>query len=451
MNKITIAGAGLVGSLLSILLAKRGYKVRIFEKRPDIRKATIAGGRSINLVISDRGWRALEAAGIKEEIRKITVSVYGRMTHDIEGKETFLSYSSENKAIYSVSRAELNSKLMDLAEKYSNVELNFNCQCEEADIEKKLARFQNTESGEVITVDNSIIFGADGANSVIRKSLQAHFEKEATGKGYSFTEDYIDHGYKELIIPPNPDGSWKLDKNALHIWPRKKYMLMALANLDGGFTCTLFFPFKGNPSFESIQSESDLLKFFKEVFPDALPLMPTLVEDYFSNPSSSLVIVKCNPWVYKSNVALIGDAAHAIVPFYGEGMNCGFEDCLVLDNLIEQYGDNWEEILSRYHKARKPNGDAIADLSMRNFIEMRDLVADPKFLLRKKIERKMHQKFPDKWVPLYSQVKFSKIPYADALKEGQRQDVIMENILSMEGIEEKWDSREVEDAILNLI
>ena len=264
-------------------------------------------------------------------------------------------------------------------------------------------------------------------------------------------EEPIAHAYKELIIPPLENGKWALDESALHIWPRKQYMLMALANLDGGFTCTLFLPYKGKYSFEALQTENDLTAFFKTVFPDAVPLMPGLKEDFFSNPTSSLAIVKCNPWIYKDRVALIGDAAHAIVPFYGEGMNCGFEDCSTLNSVIGEGEVDWPPVLREYNRVRKPNGDAIADLSLRNFVEMRDLVSDPEFIFRKKIEAKLQTEMPDKWLPLYSQVKFTDIPYSEAWSEGLRQDKVMQRILAIQGIEEKWQEEAFSKDIMNLL
>jgi len=269
---------------------------------------------------------------------------------------------------------------------------------------------------------------------------------------FNYSQTYIDHGYKELIIPPGTDGKPQLDPSALHIWPRKAYMLMALANLDGGFTCTLFFPFEGEPSFESIKNEKDLLSFFKEVFPDALKMMPTLVEDYFSNPTSSLALIRCAPWNIGAKVALMGDAAHAIVPFYGEGMNCGFEDCYTLEKLLDEHGDeDMKKVLDLYSKARKVNGDAIANLSLKNFVEMRDLVADPDFILRKKIEGNLYRKYPNKWRPLYSQVKFSDIPYAEAWEEGQKQDRVMKKVMAMPDIENKWEGEEIERVIMGYL
>lgn len=445
MKRITIVGGGLVGSLLAIFLAKKGYKINIYERRPDLRKENIAAGRSINLVISHRGWNALKVAGIEEEIKEITVPVYARMTHDLQGNQTKHPYSIENKAIWSVSRGGLNSKLLSIAESFPNVSLHFNCKCTDVDLDNASASFENTQTNEIINVEADLLFGADGAYSAVRQKMM---QKDR----FNYSIEYIEHGYKELVIPANEDGSHKLDKNSLHIWPRREFMLMALANTDGSFTCTLFFPYEGKNSFDKIKNENDLTSFFKEVFPDALHLMPTLQKDFFENKTSSLAIVRCSPWVHKDKIALIGDAAHAIVPFYGEGMNCGFEDCFIFNSLLEKMGDkDLNALLNSYNELRKPNGDAIAELSLKNFVEMRHLVAEPDFILRKKIENKMQEKYPDKWLPLYSQVKFSNIQYCDALNTSKKHNEIMEKILSTKGIEEKWDSSEIENQILKLL
>jgi kynurenine 3-monooxygenase len=444
MKKITIIGAGLVGSLLSILLAKRSYQVNIFEKRPDMRKASISAGKSINLALSDRGWKALTLAGIDDDIRKIAIPMRGRMIHDIDGKLSFLPYGKNDQAIYSVSRGELNCRLMSLAEQKS-VKMYFNESCSDVDLQKASTQFENTETHKTQNVESDLVIGADGAFSALRLAMQMKTDC------FNYSQSYIEHGYKELLIPAKNDGGWHLEKNALHIWPRESYMLIALPNLDGSFTCTLFFPFKGEPSFESLNNEKKLLDFFQQSFPDALSLMPTLTHDFFHNPTSSLVTVRCFPWVFEDKSMLIGDAAHAIVPFFGQGMNCGFEDCSVLNQLLDEYGDDWKKINRMFQEKRKPNSDAIAELALANFVEMRDLVADPQFLLRKKIEKNFYEKHPDKWMPLYSMVTFSELPYSIALAEGKKQDVIMNKILQIEGIEKKWSSKEIEDAILKYI
>jgi len=442
-KNITIVGAGLVGSLTAIYLGKRGYTVNVYEKRPDLRKANISAGKSINLVISKRGWNALEHIGIRNRIESITVPVYGRMTHDQKGDTNYIQYSVNNDPIYSVSRGGLNSLLMTIAEENPNVKLHFNQECSDVNLEEATAVFQHHDTKEFTTVKADHIIATDGAFSAVRQKMM-HVNR------FNYQQEYIPYGYKEITFPANPDGTPRMRQDALHIWPRKNFMLMGLANQDGGFTGTLFFPYEGEPwSFEKINNEADLMRFFGEIFPDAIPLIPDLSHQYFNNPTSSLVIIRCAPWNYKDKVALMGDAAHAIVPFYGEGMNCGFEDCFVFDQLLEKHHGDFSKVLPEYAKTRKPNGDAIAELSLRNFIEMRDLVADQQFLLRKKIEGWFAAKHPDKWLPLYSQVKFSNTQYADALASGNRHDSIMAKVMEIPGIEGKWDSTEVEQLILS--
>jgi len=444
---IVISGSGLVGSLLSIYLAKRGHKVDIYERRPDMRKAKISAGKSINLALSDRGWRGLEGVGIAEEIRKIAIPMYGRLIHHKDGSTAYQPYGKENQAIYSVSRGAINMKLMDLAEKYPNISIHFNERCEFVDKNTGTIKFVNVETNNVTTLNPDLVFGADGAFSAVRLNMQLQHDR------FDYQQFYIEASYKELSIPAGENGSFLIEKNALHIWPRGSFMMIALPNLDGSFTCTLFLTHEGTEkSFEQLKTKEDVLKFFNEEFPDAVPLMPTLVDDFFTNPTSSLVTVKCYPWVFNNKIALIGDAAHAIVPFYGQGMNCGFEDCVVLNNLIEKHKEDWPKILKEYQTLRKPDGDAIADLAIMNFVEMRDKTADPKFLLQKKIEARFSEKYPDKWIPLYSMVTFSPhIRYSTALKEGLRQEAIMQEIMALPDIEQKWDSEEVEKLILERI
>ena len=386
MEKIAVIGAGLVGSLGAIYLAKRGFDVSIYERRPDMRKTTLSAGRSINLALSDRGWKALDGVGVSEEIREIAIPMYGRMMHGLDGQLTFQAYGKENQAIYSVSRGELNAKLMSCAEE-NGVKIEFNKRCLDIDLETNRMEFQDEILGETLLVSADRVLATDGAFSAVRSKYQLQDR-------FNYSQYYIKHGYKELVIPANLDGTHKLDKHALHIWPRGEFMLIALANLDGSFTCTLFFPFEGENSFESLKTEQQVLKFFNEVFPDAVPLMPTLVEDYFSNPTSSLITVKCEPWNYKDKSLLLGDAAHAIVPFFGQGMNSGFEDCTVLNEIMNQESD-WDVIFNRFSSERKKDGDAIADLALQNFIEMRDLVGNKDYLLRKKIEKKIYEKYPN--------------------------------------------------------
>ncbi|MDB9775724.1 FAD-dependent monooxygenase [Vicingaceae bacterium] len=444
MEKIAIVGAGLVGSLQAILLAKKGYHVEVFERRPDMRNVKLIAGRSINLALSDRGWKALKMAGVDDKIKETAIPMYGRMMHAEDGTLTPQAYGKEGQAIYSVSRGGLNQTLMNLADKYDNVNFNFNKACKNVDLENNELTFSDVETKEKTIFSPDRIFGTDGAFSAIRARLQK------TSR-FNYSQTYLKHGYKELCIPANPDGTHQIDKNSLHIWPRGEYMMIALPNIDGSFTCTLFFPFEGANSFESIKTEQDVLRFFNERFADVVPLMPDLVTEYFENPTSPLVTVKCEPWNYSDKIILMGDASHAIVPFYGQGMNSGFEDCSVFEEMSANFDGNWAKLFEDFANERKPNGDAIADLAIQNFIEMRDKVADESFLLRKKIEKKLFTKYPDKWMPLYSQVTFSHIPYATANAQGKKQEKIMDVIMTEPEIENNWDSNEIEQRILSLI
>lgn len=442
---VTIVGAGLVGSLLSVYLAKRGHRIKIYERRDDMRKAKTEAGRSINLALSDRGILALEKVGLAGEIKKISIPMHGRFIHNLDGSTAFQPYGKEGQYINSVSRSELNKKLMDLAEQHG-AEIFFGQKCISADWKKNQITFEEVHGSQLTTHDSPLIFGADGAFSAARLQHQLQHDK------FEYHQYYIDCGYKELTIPAGPGNIFLVEKNALHIWPRKDYMLIALPNLDGSFTCTLFFPFEGEQSFEKLNTEEKVTAFFKKNFPDTLDLIPDLTKQFFHNPVSSLVTIKCYPWIREDKFALIGDAAHAIVPFFGQGMNCGFEDCRILDELIDQYGDDWKTILQEYQASRKPDADAIADLAINNFTEMRDKTADPKFLLQKKIEARLHEKYPGKWIPAYSQVTFSPlIRYSEALQRGQKQETIMQEVMQIPGIEEKWESEEVENLILKKI
>ncbi|MCX6291236.1 MAG: NAD(P)/FAD-dependent oxidoreductase [Bacteroidetes bacterium] len=445
-KNITILGAGLVGSLLSIYLAKRGHKINVYERRPDMRKEKISAGKSINLALSDRGWRGLERTGIADEIRKVAIPMYGRMIHHVNGEVNFQPYGEKDQAIWSVSRGGLNIELMNLAERNPGVKIFFDERCTGVDLENSVAKFENQLTKKNSSVESDVIFGADGAFSAARHQLQLSTDR------FQYSQYYIEHGYKELNIPAAENGEWNLEKNALHIWPRGGYMLIALPNIDGSFTCTLFFPFEGGESFSKLDTKEKTIDFFTRVFPDAVPLMPTLADDFFRNPTGSLVTVRCFPWSYNDTMCLIGDAAHAIVPFFGQGMNCGFEDCTILQELMDENETDWEKLFKDFEQSRKPNSDAIAQLALENFIEMRDLVGDKKFLLRKKIEAWFHEKHPDQWLSLYSQVTFSAhIPYSVALSNGKRQDEIMKKIMEMEHIEERWNSEEVEKTMLNLL
>jgi kynurenine 3-monooxygenase len=441
-KEIVIIGAGLVGSLLSLYLARKGHTIRMYERRGDMRKGKMEAGRSINLALSDRGLLALEKLGLADEIKNISIPMHGRFIHNADGTTAFQPYGKQGQFINSVSRAELNRKLMDFAEE-EDVEIFFHEKCIAINWKENSVCFENPVEGGITEVKADLIFGADGAYSSARLQHMLQHEK------FDYSQYFIDCGYKELSIPAGEKGKHLLETNALHIWPRKVYMLIALPNLDGSFTCTLFFPFEGEFSFQKLTTEEKVLRFFEQTFPDVVGLLPDLAEQFFHNPVSPLVTVKCFPWVRDDKFALIGDAAHAIVPFFGQGMNCGFEDCRILEELADQYKDDWTTILEKFQQARKPDADAIADLAINNFTEMRDKTADPKFLLQKKIEARLHERFPEKWIPAYSQVTFSpQIRYSEALRRGQKQEKIMQLIMNMPGIESKWDTEEVEKIIL---
>ena len=430
-KQIAIVGAGLVGSLLSIYLSKRGYTISVFERRADMRKQTMDGGRSINLALSNRGIRALEEIGLADVIKQTAVRMHGRMMHDLQGKLTFQPYGKQGQFINSVSRGDLNKALMTEAEKLG-VEFHFEQRVEKVNLINTVLTTADSRQS-IVDQKFDIIIGSDGAFSAVRSALQF------TDR-FDYAQDYIDHGYKELYIPAGAEGSFQLEKNALHIWPRESFMMIALPNQDGSFTCTLFFPFEGSVSFDKLKTNKDITDFFQKVFPDANALMPELQFDFQQNPTSSLVTVKCFPWV-RNKTLLIGDAAHAIVPFFGQGMNAGFEDCRILNQLLDQYQDNWDNVLPEFQQVRKPDADAIAKLALDNFIEMRDLVAGADFLLRKKIEAKLHELFPDTWVPLYSMVTFQDhIRYSDAYVTGQKQRKIMDEVMKVPGIESNWEN-----------
>lgn len=442
-KQVIIIGAGLVGSLWAVYMAKRGYKVTVYERRSDVRKADISAGKSINLALSDRGWKALNKVGIGDEIKKeLAIPMSGRIMHGVDGSLTHQAYGKEGQAIYSVSRGGMNIKMMNLAEESGDTTILYNHQCMGVDFNTNTATFLDLIKGEEIEVSGDAIFACDGAFSAVR------YESMQKQPRFNYSQQFIEDGYKELLLPANEDGSYKLDKNALHIWPRGRFMLIALANEDGSFTCTLFMPFsEGNYSFDSLSSDESVEQFFQEVFPDFYEMMPNLLSDWHQNPLSALAIIRCYPWSY-NKVTLMGDSAHATVPFYGQGMNSGFEDCFVMNQIIDEIGEDWQKVFEVFQKRRKPDGDAIQDLSIHNYHVMRDFVGDPKFLLQKKIESKFSEKHPEKWMPLYSQVTFSSIPYSQAWSVGQKQESIMKKIMALPGIEEKWDSVEVENLIL---
>ena len=437
---IAIAGAGLVGTLLGIYLKKKDFNVTIFDRSEDIRKVKFSG-RSINLAMSTRGWNALDKIGIGDEIRKIAIAMDKRAIHLQDGSLEFQPYGINGEAIYSISRGGLNRLMVDLAEK-SGVVFEFNKRIWDVNLDEASLYFGDKEHGPYEERKFNSVFAADGAFSRIRHKMQRQ-------NRFNYSQYFLNIGYKELTIPANEDGTHRLDPNSFHIWPRGEFMLIALSNADGSFTCTLFMPFEGDCSFEEVNTEEKLVSFFTKYFPDTIDLIPNLVSNYFENPTSSLVTMQCYPWTYKDKVALIGDAAHAIVPFYGQGMNAGFEDITAIDDLLQEYGDDWDAVFKKYQEIRKPNADAIAELSFRNFMEMSSKTADKNFLLQKKIEAWFTKLHPTKWLPLYDRVTFSLKPYADALAIGDQQKKIMDEVMEIPNIHENWKSGEVEKFILN--
>ncbi|THD66346.1 FAD-dependent monooxygenase [Robertkochia marina] len=441
-KRIAIIGSGLVGSLLAIYLEKRGHQVDVYDRRPDIRQTEFSG-RSINLAMSDRGWKSLRSVGIDEEIKSLGIPMDKRAIHPMEGDVYFQYYGKEGEAIYSISRGVLNKKMIDLAEE-AGAKFIFESKVWDVALPEATIFLGESENEPWSPVAYDHVFGADGAFSRVRHKMQRR-------SLFNYSQEFLEAGYKELTIPANPDGTHKLDKNSLHIWPRGNFMLIALPNLDGSFTCTLFMPLQGDNSFEALHDEKTVENFFGHYFEDVRGEIDNLKKYFFQNPTSTLVTIKCFPWTYWDKVALVGDSAHAIVPFYGQGMNAGFEDIALLNDLMNVHGDDWETIFKQYEQQRKPNADAIAELSLRNFREMSSKTADPDFLLRKKIENWFSEKHPDKWIPLYTRVTFSTKPYAEALHEDERQQRIMDEVMKMENIKGEWQTERVEARILELL
>lgn len=430
-KRFTVAGGGPVGALLTILLARRGYEVRLFESRPDSRKTTIYEGKSINIALSDRGWHSLDSIGIDPALKDDAIPMYRRAIHGRDGELTYQPYGSDDDAIWSVSRGRINEQLLTLAQQERNVEIGFEHKLVDVDFESATASFL-AGGEENLDVHADFLFGADGAHSKVRRL--AHSLPR-----FSYSQTYMPQSYIELNIPANADGTHQIERNALHIWPRKDFMLIALPNKDGTFTCTLFLNFSGEPSFESLSDRTAIVRFFDENFPDAMTYLENPVDTFMEKTPAPLFLVNVFPWSFNDKVGLIGDAAHAIVPFFGQGMNCGFEDCAELNGLIAEHDHDWTRIFPAYERRRKPNADAIAELSKRNFIEMSELSGDPMFQLRKKIEANFHEVYPDLWTPLYSLVTFSpEVPYSTALKIGDIQNEIMDQIMRIPSIEQLW-------------
>ena len=416
-------GAGLAGPLLATYLAKRGYYVEIFERRPDMRKESISAGRSINLALSIRGNHALKEVGLYDKIKSNTIPMKGRMIHDLNGGIHLQPYGQkENEVIFSVSRAHLNMELMTLAEETGNVTIRFNHQLLSADLEQNKLLFQLSDSLEKIEWSFNRVIGCDGSASILRKSIVEKADIQ-------YVKKPLGHGYKELTIPPMKSGKFQIEPNALHIWPRGNHMLIALPNNDYSFTCTLFFPMIGKTSFETVKTEKDIFDLFQSQFPDAIKLIPNLVEDFQKNPTGDLASVYCKPWHLGDKALLIGDAAHAVAPFFGQGMNASFQDCSTLAKLMDQNENDWNTIFNAFSSTQVENGHAIADMALENYLEMRDHVNDPEYKKRRNMELKLERMFPGQFIPRYSMVSFHQIPYAEVYQRGGKQFKIIGDVL----------------------
>ncbi len=415
---VTIIGAGLNGPLLAIGLVRRGFDVTVFERRPDMRRVPMSAGRSINLAISTRGIHALQQAELWESMRSIIVPMKGRMMHSVQGELTFQRYGKDDsEVINSISRADLNIALMNAAEQ-AGVQIQFQQRCLGLDLPGNKIRLRDESSRQEREASAEIAIACDGSGSAVRNAMLRL-------NRFNYSQEYLDYGYKELTIPAGANQKHLLETNALHIWPRGKFMLIALPNIDGSFACILFLPFEGENGFVEVQTSAEIAQFFTRQFPDVVPVMPDLIANFMANPVGSMVTIKCSPWHVDSRMVLMGDAAHAIVPFFGQGINCGFEDCTVFLELLDRHGADWPRVFAAFEQARKVNTDAIADMAVDNFVEMRDRVADPNFLLRKKAELALEARYPGRFIPKYAMVTFHRLPYSLALSRG----VIQEKIL----------------------
>jgi kynurenine 3-monooxygenase len=419
---VNVVGAGLSGSLMAIFLARRGFQVTVFEKRPDPRRVPLPAGRSINLALANRGLRPLREVGLQSKVRTLLTTMRGRMVHDRSGHTELQPYGQRPwEVIYSVSRPGLNALLMDEAEA-AGAELVFGQATMGADLAHDQLQLRDEATGERYTTRLTPTIAADGAGSPLRESLVRR-------PGYECSVQFLTHRYKELSIPATPAGEFAMEAEALHIWPRGGFMLIALPNLDRSFTVTLFLPEDGRPGFAQLREPAQVRRFFESEFADAVPLIPDLERDFFANPAGELGTVRCHPWHRDGQLCLIGDAAHAVVPFHGQGMNCAFEDCLAMDRCIEETGGDWSRAFALLDERRKPNADAIAEMALENYVEMRDSVSDPAFLLRQQVAFELERRHPRRFVRRYGLVMFrDDIGYAEARERGRIQAEILASI-----------------------
>ncbi len=440
-ESILIIGAGLCGSLLALRLGQRGFKVHVVEMRPDLRTVDISAGRSINLAFSNRGLKAIKLVGLESKVKSLCIPMHGRMVHDIKGNTFLSNYSGrDNESINSISRELLTALLLDEAEALENVTIEFQKRCTNVDFENKQASFEDDISETSFKIYADLIFGTDGAGSALRKS---YFKDRKFL--FSFSQNYLTHGYKELTIQPDQNGGFKTFKNALHIWPRGDFMIIALPNLDGSFTVTLFLSYEsGTYNFNNLTNPEIVTEFFKKEFPDALELMPNLAIEFFENPTAPLGTIKCFPWNYKGHSLLLGDSAHAIVPFYGQGMNASFEDVVEFDAFLDTHEGNWEDTFKDFQNRRKVDTDGIADLAIDNFHEMKDHVANPIFQEKRKIEMALEAEFPEVYHSKYSLVTFKEtIGYNEAMTIGRAQDKAILSMLAANKISLKENLEEL--------
>lgn len=423
-KKIVLVGGGLVGSLLSVVLGRRGYRVTVFEKRPDMRRKEVAAGRSINLALAERGINALKMAKLFDEVEPLLIPMRGRMLHPLGEKQEFSPYGQRpHEVIHSVSRGLLNQVMLTAAEDAEEVFVEFQHECTGVDLDRREIDLLDHQSGQKKRVEYDILIGTDGAASEVRSAI-------VRASGGSFCTEWLDHDYKELEIPAGPNGQFQIDKNSLHIWPRHGYMLIALPNLDGSFTVTLFLQMQGNPGFDKLVSSQDVLKFFGEQFPDALELIPELAEDFAANPTGRLGTIRCSKWTNGQDALILGDASHAIVPFHGQGMNAGFEDCALLTRLLDENGTTWPDAMTRFEQTRIADANSIADMALENYVTMRDTVLDPQFHLKKKIGFELEKRWPHRFIPRYSMVMFHNIPYHIVQQRGLIQNDILDQVIA---------------------
>jgi len=440
VERICVVGAGLVGSLLSNYLAREGYEVHLFDRQQDPRRGRRATGRSINLTICERGFASLDRVGAGDRVRDISVPCYGRYIHSVDGTVEYQPYGNRREAIHSVARNELNDVLIDFALAQPGIQIHFEEKCLEVDLGTPEVTFQSLRTDEVTCFRADRVFGADGANSKVRAAMQLV-------PGFRQKQEFFEQAYKEISVPPAASGDWALPANAIHIWPRRHYMLIGFPNRDRTFTFALHMPFEGEPSFASIRTPEALMELFRRSFRDALPYVPNLVEDYFGRPESKMITLHCAPWLYEDKMALIGDAAHAIVPSYGQGANCGFEDCSVLYDCLKAAGGDWGQALRDFEASRKPNADAIADLALEHFHELRDFVGSSEFLLRKELERWVNDLYPDRYAPLYSLISFTNVPYAEARRQDREQRTLVDRLLKIPNVREKLGSPDIREMV----